>query len=520
MDNKNDVFKDLIELGKYYEVIAEFTEKYNNISYVEFDYHVVHNFTLFLVDPDFDFEKLNEDINRIMKALPPIKRIFSKPVLHLAEKNEILPIETVTKISNDTINHIARHSEFWDDVTAEGIRPTKLLTRMYYDNYGIYENLVFCKAIDDILQFVRKNIRILKNFNYVNQSIEFDLLQRVNHLNYFLALGKLHTGYIRNYDKYYVVSKQCLKELELIYNAISSRLKKPVYSKNKARPKKIKKTNILAMHRDYKHIYSIEKYFIKNKQEVSYEFDKENYQRLKENYISYITLLSIFSIGHFNFKCEDESLINYDEIDIDFTYKDWRLYLRHCYSKNLKLIEISVIKDKEYKIVLIPIILSELKEETIEKVKKSCKADEYIACFPFEQDEYELDECCIDISNLESFRRLQQIVLRAMIYSDVKREECPFCNYKLKNVSKNDLAIYECDGCRTLIYDSVCDNTGKRYSYTDINGYEKEELDSSSYLHEKWMYYRKKEAILHFRNITMLDNEFNSICPKCKKVHK
>ena len=69
--------------------------------------------------------------------------------------------------------------------------------------------------------------------------MEFDLLQRVNHLNYFLALGKLHTGYVRNFDKYYVVSKHCLKELTDIYNTIIPRLKRPVYNFHKTSPLKL-----------------------------------------------------------------------------------------------------------------------------------------------------------------------------------------------------------------------------------------------------------------------------------------
>ena len=516
---KNEALKELVDLGKYYEIIDEFINKYNNITYVEFDYHVVHNFTLFLVDPDFDFDKLKEEIAYISKVLPPIKRIFSKPVLHLAEKDEILPIETVTKINSDTINHIARHSELWDDITEFGIKPQKLLTRMYYDNYGIYENLVFCKAIDDILFFARKNLRILKNFDYVNQSIEFDLLQRVNHLNYFLALGKLHTGYIRNYDKYSVVSKECLRGIENIYNTIIARLNKPVYRKNKLRPKKVKKTNILAMHRDYKHIYSLEKHFIKNKNTYNYEFDKSSYNELKQNYFNYISLISIFSVGHFNFKCDDNLIINFNDLNIDFKFKLWDLNIRQINYKNIKAIEITVKKEKEYKVLLIPIILIDLKDEIITRLKKEIKVDEYIACFPYELDEYYDDECLIDISNLESFRRIQQLILKAMIYSDTIKDNCPFCNHKLINVSKDNNISYECESCKTIIHEKVCSKTNEKYFYTDIVNYEIEDLDISNYKDEKWLYYRKKEAILHFRNITKINKDFNFVCPKCNKIH-
>jgi hypothetical protein len=42
---------------------------------------------------------------------------------------------------------------------------------------------------------------------------------------------------------------------------------------------------------------------------------------------------------------------------------------------------------------------------------------------------------------------------------------------------------------------------------------------SNKYKDEEWLYYRKKEAILHFRNITKLDDDGNVVCLICKKVH-
>ena len=55
--NKEEL-ENFIELNKYYEVLDGFIKKYNKINYVDFDYHIVHNFTLFIVDPNFDFNVL------------------------------------------------------------------------------------------------------------------------------------------------------------------------------------------------------------------------------------------------------------------------------------------------------------------------------------------------------------------------------------------------------------------------------------------------------------------------------
>lgn len=506
----------LNDLSKCYEIIEEFVNNYNNINYISFDYNIVHNFTLFVVDPDFDFPKLESQINRISKSLGPIKRIFAKPVLHLTERDEILPIEAVKKINNDTINHIARHSELWDDFTPIGIKPIKLLSRMYEDNYGIYENLVFCKTIDDILFFVRRNMRTLKNYNYVNQRMEFDLLQRVNHLNYFLALGKLHTGYIRNFDKYYVISKHCLNGLNNIYNTIVPRLKRPVYRKNKKRPNKLKKTNILGMHKDYKHIYSLEKYFSDNKMEISYDVNEGSVINLGTNYFNFCSILSIFSIGHFNFKCDDSQIMDFTNLNVDFKYKGWNLNLKTQNVDEIKVLNFQISKDKDYSITIIPSIHKD-NSIILDKVKNNIVSDEYIVCFPYELNTYEPEEMCVDLSNIDSFRRIQRLILRGMILTDTQRNECPFCQHPL--IPGNKEGIYECESCKTVIVDSICPTTNKTFTYTDILGYEKEVLNIDNYKEDEWLYYRKKEGLLHFRNITDFDEDGNPICPICNKVH-
>ena len=173
---------------------------------MQFDYAVVHGLTLFMIEPDFSFDVLEDKINAILAVLPAVKRIFAQPCIHLKEQDVILPTESVRIINNNTVQHISSHSELWTDVKKDEIKPSRLLTRTYEDNYGIYENLVFCQTVDEILAFSRIYTRFFKELIYTNQTIEINLLERVNHLNYFLALGKLHIGYSRSFEAYYPVS--------------------------------------------------------------------------------------------------------------------------------------------------------------------------------------------------------------------------------------------------------------------------------------------------------------------------
>lgn len=506
-----------------YKVMEPFIKKYNLVNYVRFDYAVVNKLTLFTIEPDFDFAVLEEIINRIIHTLPAIKKIFAKPVLHLKERNEVLPVEAVRTINSDTIHHISSHSELWDDVENGEIKPLKLLTKTYEDNYGIYENLIFCQAIDDILSFARSNIRFLKDLIYTNKSIEINLLERVNHLNHFLALGKLHTGYIRNFDRYYEDSGRCLKKLLFILNCITPRLKSPVYRNNRRKTKRLglHKTNILSMHRDYHQIYTLLKFFSNHPMRSDTDIPEEDISALELNYFHFCLVLSIFAIGHFNFTCDEQQKFSFKKMNALFTFKKWELTITSVTVDKVPIIILQLSKDLIYKIVLLPFIHREGHKELIQRVMNSVSANEYVLCAPYEDTTEDI--CWLSISNVESFRRIQQLILRGMIYSDTKKKECPFCNHKLflhEELTMPGRLAYECSSCRTQIFKDDCPKFHKSYYWTRIAGMPKEFFSEDTYSKEdRWMYNRRLEGRMFYRNITKINHEGEPLCPYCRKVH-
>lgn len=500
-------------LSENYSVIEPFLSKYKVLTYMQLDYAVVHEISLFMIEPDFDFDALEQKIDVVLRALPAIKRIFEQPFIHLKENDEILPIEAVRIIDNNTIRHVSSHSEFWSDVTETGIKPKKLLTRTYEDNYGIYENLVFCQTVDDVLAFTRNSTRFLKELIYTNQTIKINLLERLNHINYFLALGKLHTGYNRNFETYYSISARCLNKLQFINNAIVSRLKRPVYKNNKLRPSRIKlrKTNVLSMHKEYHQVYKLAKSFSAN-EKISKEFTETDVDYLQKIYYFYCEMLCIFAVGHFNFQCDENKNIIFSRLNMDFAFKQWRLKLRKEKAGETPLITVEVNKETAYKIVLIPTIAAD--DELTESVKRSVVADEYVVCSPFEGNGMQMD-----VSSIESFRRLQRLVLRAMIYADTTHDECPFCRSKLalnEKKSSPDSPVYTCTSCRTEIGVGHCNETDKDFYYTGITDFKNIGAEEDN----DWLADRRKEARMYFRNITKLGDNMEIVCPHCGKIHK
>lgn len=505
----------LLEMIDDYKVIDEYRRKRKVLNYVQFDYDVVHGLTLFTLDPDFSFADLEARADVVLSALPAIKRIFEQPFIHLKEHDVIMPVEAVRIVNNATLTHIASHSELWANVENNEIKPEKLLTRTYEDNYGIYENLVFCNVVDSVLSFARGNTKFLKELIYTNQTIEINLLERVNHLNYFLALGKLHIGYSKNFDTYYAVALRCLNKLQYILSSIVPRLKRPVYRSNKNRPAtlKIRKTNILSMHKEYHRVYKLAKYFARQTAPQPKQIDDASIKDLQKNYYFFCQALCVFALGHFNFSCDERKLFDFEKIMPRFMFKNWAVDLKPTAAGATRVIELRVEKDKPYTVVLIPSV-DDNNKAIVEAVKIVMRADEYVILSPFE--EHERDAVHADIANIESFRRLQQIILRGMIYSDTERKDCPFCNNDLTvNAEKSSEgnAVYECGSCRTEIHDSRCALTDKPFSYTKIVGLKPPQADG-----ETWLTKRNAEGGMYFRNITEIDAENDPVCPHCGTV--
>ncbi len=494
--------------------INKFIKKHKNVTYIEFDYYVVHDMILFSIEPDFDFDNLNNIIQHIKKSLPAIKRIFKKPIIFLKDTEDVLPVENARIINQNTLLHLANHTGYISNITKKGIKPRKLLTRIYEDEYGLYENIIFCNYIDDIISIIKRNRRILNSIYYANNIMRFNLLEKGNHINYFLALGKLHTGYIRDFNQYYIKSKEMLNELSSINKVIKSRLYRPIYKNNKKRNKKlrIKKTNIFLKQKDYRMVYKTYKNILNNRIEIKEEKEPINFDELKRNYLMYVRILTIFAAGHFNFQNDSEDKMSLSLLNITFTFKDWKLNILN--NKNEELL-LEFRKDEIYRILFIS---SFNEEKTVEEYKKDKRLNEVIIVNPFDDDYLNRNDVYISIEDVDSFRRIQQIILRGMIYSDNKREVCPFCGGLL--IKDNYKEFYQCNDCMIQIKENICETTNKHYFYTDTSFKNVTISNNIDFYDDKWFYRKQIESAMYFRNITKI-NEFGEIvCPYCNKIHK
>ena len=447
------------------------------IRYADFDVLTQTDLNLFALREDIDLESLEARLDRIIFALPALRHIFSSPIIRLRDSSEILPVEAVRVINNKTLAHISVHSELWHNVNDGQLIPQKLMSIMQEDDYVLYENIIFARTVDSILRLNAANLAVLRDMLYANRELRFNLLERDNHPTYFLALGKLHTGYLRDYEKYLVPIKRCFDKLSLIERTITSRLSMPVYKKckNSQAHLTLKRTNIFRSQKDYRKLYSLAKYL----SDIG-EIDLSEAGLVEEEeYSLFCAMLCVFAAGHFDFKFDKDQIIDFANINVRALFDNWMLNIK-AVDKGIML---TVKKEKEYKIFISP--LQEYKND----------ADEVVTVTPDG-----IESLRLSLYDIDSFRRIQQMLLRAMIYADTKRELCPFCGKKL---IKED-NYYICSRCRTVINEKICPETGKKYYSTDIKDFVRK---------------TRGEGIHYYRNITPLSDEGIPLCPLCGKEH-
>jgi hypothetical protein len=492
----------------------EFIQKHNHVSYIEFDHYAVHDMILFSIEPGFDFNQLQEIVKQIKKTLPAMKRIFKKPIIFLKDSEDVLPVENARVINQNTLTHLANHAQYISNVTSRGIKPRKLLTRIYEDKYGIYENLIFCNFVDETLSYIRRNRKTLNSIYYASNIMKFNILEKGNHINYFLAMGKLHTGYIRDFAEYHSLSKHILSELNVIYKTIKSRLYKPIYKSNRKRNRRlrIKKTNIFINQKDYRLVYKTYKYYNGKKKKITIDEDTFDFETLFKEYLMYVRVLSIFAVGHFNFETSQDCKMDLANLDVTFTFKDWTLQLSNNDKEELIF---DIHKDKTYRMLL---TTTDYLDHERDEYKKNHQIDEIHQVTHFEEDYLTSRSVYIGTDEIDSFRRIQQLLLKGMILADEKREVCPFCGGKL--IYHPKVKFHQCFNCMLQIKEQDCPETGKHYVYTDSKTLSRNTFYGRNIdVDDLWIYRKQMESAMYYRNITKINRDGDIICPYCNKEH-
>ncbi len=489
-----------------------FAEEHNNISYREFDSFVLKELNMFDA-PDEEFLLAAEKtVDQIITALPAFKRIFARPIVRLKDEQQIVPVEAVRSVGSHSLAHLSSHSTLWANISSDGITPKKLMTVEYAETYSIYENIAFAHAVNKILYFTRHTLTRMSDVLYGCRDVHFNLLDRSYHNMYFLALGKLHLGYVRA-KVAQPSSKRIIEKLLFVEKTLRQKLSSPVYvaCNQKKLQTKLKKTNIFRSHKDYAEVYRILNMF--DSDTDSPDESIVDVRADSEEFRCFVNLLSLFAAGHFNFTFKDNSVFDFKNLTAHASFLEWSLLVRSAELDGVNTLLFTTKKEKEYTTCLFFCENDSMSSSKLKSLKEKIEADEYFFCSPntFGQ----RDILYLSIFDIDAFSRIQQLILRGMIYADTSRTHCAFCGGTLE---KKD-SSYECEVCDAEIKECVCEKHALPFYTSGIKHFSHSSGGGAADEKRKFLHDRIHEAMLHFRNITPIAEDGSPLCPHCGKRH-
>ena len=240
------------------------------------------------------------------------------------------------------------------------------------------------------------------------------------------------------------------------------------------------------MQKDYHRVYHLLKHFKKIKKNLEI-LSNDEFLSFKENYKRFVKIITIFAIINFNFGNVNGEKIDFNNLLLNFQFKNWKLVLK----ENNKGILIELSKDKKYDVLIT--IMDEFQGPY----------DEIIPAFPID---INCEQIVLSLDDIDSFRRIEQIILKGMIMSTNSFSDCPFCGEAMTKLDNKLEEEYVCYHCRQIITKKHCNEKNKDYYLTNIDGFKPTE-------------FVKHDAIYHYRNITKCNQVGQFICPCCQKIH-
>lgn len=287
------------------------------------------------------FESITKDIdvNKVLECVEKFPHIFQKPKQHLKQVNEIRPASVVSRIGQESISHLASHSEHWKGIKVGGLIPERLLARTLEDDFAIYENVAVKTLADELYNEMKK----LNEENVdCHMQMELDDGHAVSaeQKSYYHARDIL----LKGMDDDEVIEQQILledqkKAIDMILQKLGKCRSTPLYrSLKKVKPirGKLKKTNIFMMDKYYKEAYRLSE-ILRDRQEVS---PYDTTQEVRGEYALYCKVLFIFALRYFNFEPDstEPDLFNEEQlIKTDYHFKKWRLSIEEQFVNRLNI---------------------------------------------------------------------------------------------------------------------------------------------------------------------------------------
>ena len=245
-------------------------------------------------------------LDKIEETLEDLDAIVRNPRKFIIQEEEIVPVEKAKKISQETIKHLAQHTNLIQDVDAEGtITPSSVLNVHKEESFDIYENRFINSLLQNLMFFMQLRKEVTKEGSSVSLDRELDFSTKTKieqeDIEMNVTIKTKSYSKIKEQGSNVDISTR-IERIELI---LADFFKSPFMKElANALPVKspIRKTNVILKNQNFQKALElwefIQEYDVNNKSEINEEKELKDMDNLVErfnqiNYLKYQALVSI-----------------------------------------------------------------------------------------------------------------------------------------------------------------------------------------------------------------------------------
>ncbi len=102
-------------------------------------------------------------VEEIEACIIPLDNIMRVPRKFIVQEEEIVPIERARKITNESIRHLAQHTNMIAKVEGDDVTPNQILNVFREESYEVYENRFVYTLMQNLIRFIDIRYNVLFN---------------------------------------------------------------------------------------------------------------------------------------------------------------------------------------------------------------------------------------------------------------------------------------------------------------------------------------------------------------------
>ena len=137
-------------------------------------------------------------VEEIEACIIPLDNIIRVPRKFIVQEEEIVPIERARKITNESIRHLAQHTNMIAKVEGDDVTPNQILNVFREESYEVYENRFVFTLMQNLVRFIDVRYNVLFNIsdddNMASLKMESDFTRGREKIQYKIEVSAQSAG--------------------------------------------------------------------------------------------------------------------------------------------------------------------------------------------------------------------------------------------------------------------------------------------------------------------------------------